>query len=306
MPFHVAAAAAEPAGASHQLTAARKKEKKEKEKQQLPICGLPASLLQQNQPEQTGNSPSPILLPPSFYPLWSSHLTALRFLQSSCSREGTGPKKKKSSYLSIYLWGWEPLQTAGYHLHLSSHHPSIPLLLHSPPSPRSLPPFPPASNSQSSALPLCLRWEEKSDGARKKGGGAQFLVRHRECSPRSLPPPNWWQGWFLLSGSSANGRTVPGNTAVELHWLWCLCWFQCVRTMFICVSVSSLSLSLCLIWVHLRGILSRGKLLLAASWTDTPPPHHPLHTRWNWDLPALGGFFFEMSFESGMNQSAYC
>lgn len=104
MPFHVAAAAAEPAGASHQLTAARKKEKKEKEKQQLPICGLPASLLQQNQPEQTGNSPSPILLPPSFYPLWSSHLTALRFLQSSCSREGTGPKKKKNQaiYLSIY------------------------------------------------------------------------------------------------------------------------------------------------------------------------------------------------------------
>lgn len=169
-----------------------------------------------------------------------------------------------------------------------------------PPSPRSLPPFPPASNSQSSALPLCRCWGEKSDGARKKGGGAQFLVRHRESSPRSLPPPNWWQGWFLLSGSSANERTVPGNTAVELHWLWCLCWFQCVRTMLICVNVSSLSL--CLIWVHLSGILSKGKLLLAASWTDTPPPPPPQVKLG----PTSTGRFFEMSFESGMNQSADC
>ncbi len=38
-------------------------------KKQLPICVLPASTLQQNQPEQTGNTPSPILpCPPPYSP----------------------------------------------------------------------------------------------------------------------------------------------------------------------------------------------------------------------------------------------
>lgn len=48
-------------------------EEKKKKKKQLPICVLPASILQQNQPEQTGNTPSPILpCPPP--PLFLSSL----------------------------------------------------------------------------------------------------------------------------------------------------------------------------------------------------------------------------------------
>lgn len=142
-------------------TSSAARRRKKKEKQQLPICVLPASILQQNQPKQTGNTPSPIHPPPlSFYPLWSSHLTALRFLQSFCSRE---TQDLKSGSVR-----------ATADCRLPSSPPLSPLIdspvLALPPSPRSLPLFPPASNSQSSALPVCLysgkKWWSKKEKRR--------------------------------------------------------------------------------------------------------------------------------------------
>lgn len=84
----------------------------------------------------------------------------------------------------------------------------------------------------------CGEEKKRSDGARKKKRRSTVVSAPQKIKPPLPYPINDREG-FLLSTSSANERTVPGNTAVELHRLWCLCWFQCVRTMLICVSVSS-------------------------------------------------------------------
>lgn len=84
----------------------------------------------------------------------------------------------------------------------------------------------------------CGEKKKRSDGARKKKRRSTVVSAPQKIKPPLPYPINDREG-FLLSTSSANERTVPGNTAVELHRLWCLCWFQCVRTMLICVSVSS-------------------------------------------------------------------
>lgn len=153
-----------------------------------------------------------------------------------------------------------------------------------------------------------VQWRErgkKSDRARKKKRRSAAVSAPQKSpppppipTPPSFPYPINDKKGFLLSTSSANERAVPGNTAVELHRLWCLSWFQCVRTMLICVSVSS-------VWSENTSAAPGGKetlcLRLSAAWTE----------RWIWLLPVLGGGWgwggwFEMSFESGTIQSADC
>lgn len=153
------------------LTASEKNNK-------LPICVLLASILQQKQPKSLPLSHplSPFhLLPLFLYPL-CSHLTALRSPYSSCSREVQ--HLKSSSVLRGTADCWFPRSPSLFITHRSPcfYTPSRSSLC--PP----LPGFPPASNSQSSAVPVCLYWG-KSDRVRKKRGGAQLLVCQRKSRP---------------------------------------------------------------------------------------------------------------------------
>lgn len=109
------------------------KEKKKKKKNNFPAD----SILQQNQPEQTGNTPSPILpsSPPSSLLLSSLVLTphcTLRFLQSSCSRDAhTGTKTQLcESHCRPLVTIFTPLLIDSPLL--SRLPPSLPVLLSSP------------------------------------------------------------------------------------------------------------------------------------------------------------------------------
>lgn len=136
--------AAESAGASRLLLLKRRK----KNFPSVFCLPLYCSKTSPSRPVTPPHPSSPLLLPIlCFYPLWSSHLTALRFLQSSC-REA---QDLKLSSVRATAGCWLPSS------------PLLSLLIDSPAFaicslslPLSLPLSPPASNSQSSAISVCM------------------------------------------------------------------------------------------------------------------------------------------------------
>lgn len=137
------------------------------------LSALLAPVLQQNQPEQTGNTPTPILSSPP--PPSPSIFSASQLLHTYCCREAVE--------LNTRAWR-EPLQTTDSHLHLCSYRSSILVLLHffallHSITPAPSPPF--ASRFHSSALLVCVhwknvcvcvreRWRERESTRRKRGG----------------------------------------------------------------------------------------------------------------------------------------